>query len=102
MVVARTDGFDPARAGQLYDVLFPSEVSAGLEDLVSRLSDTLFPEVSDGMRGLAAAYIPEGGSSISRSDFVLMHSDMFACSPTAYDGLLDGLWVASVPISRTR
>ncbi len=96
MVVARTDGFDANRVGQLYDLLFPSEASVAVDDLVSRLSDNLFPEVSDGLRTLAVAYVSDNSTTISRSQFVLMHSDMYACSPGVFDSLLDGLWVSSL------
>lgn len=92
MVAARPDNFNDEEPRALWARLFGSTTSkVALFDVVGHLSDAEHADVSAGLREFLPAYCDDDGM-LSIESFILLHSDLYACSNVAFAGLLGGLW----------
>jgi hypothetical protein len=88
-LIAKTDGFDAQPVRDLFKLLSPlKEIST--EELISKLSFDIYDEVSQGLQ----LYIPAYGSSFTETEFVQLHSDLYASTPAAYNEneILKSIW----------
>lgn len=92
MVVARTDGHNPAEIKAIFSSLFGSpDARVSYEDLVSRLADEAI-EVTEGLKEYLPAYAGDD-ASYGVQEFALLHSDAYACSGGDFLKLLPLLWI---------
>jgi hypothetical protein len=87
VIKGSASGFNPAAAKNTFQNAGPVAGVGDIERVLDEMSNTMqYPEVIKGLQDFIMGYSNDG-STITEQDFLDMHSDLYASSPTAYPSI---------------